>query len=173
MDESTDLVNQVEAKDNYDEYNLNNKIVNDIGYSYYYKKNMLNHNDSNQPPHVNNEAENQIQNQKQFQTINTSSIIPRNKYSSQLTNIVENIDNAKRTIQSNIDSITASSESTIESIKSALKTIKENNANTLSRALDNFSTEHPNTALAKEYKLCKEFIENLEIPTAKIEREEM
>ena len=85
----------------------------------------------------------------------------------------ENIDNAKRTIQSNIDSITASSESTIESIKSALKTIKENNANTLSRALDNFSNEHPNTALAKEYKLCKEFIENLEIPSAKIEREEM
>jgi hypothetical protein len=85
----------------------------------------------------------------------------------------ENIDNAKRTIQNNIDMITASSESTIENIKSALKTIKENNANTLSRALDNFSNDHPQTALAKEYKLCKEFIENLEIPTAKIEREEM
>ena len=85
----------------------------------------------------------------------------------------ENIANATRTIQNNIDMIAASTENTIETIKMNLKTIKDNNENTLSRALDNYSTEHPNTALAKEYKICKEFIQNLQIPTAKIEKEEV
>ena len=64
-------------------------------------------------------------------------------------------------------------ENTIETIKMNLKTIKDNNENTLSRALDNYSNEHPATALAKEYKICKEFIQNLQIPTAKIEKEEV
>ena len=85
----------------------------------------------------------------------------------------ENIDNAYRTICSNIDIITNSSESTIKAITRALKDIKERNENTLSRALDNYSEQNPKTALAKEYKICKEFIKNLEIPTAKITKEEM
>lgn len=85
----------------------------------------------------------------------------------------ENIDNAYRTISNNIATITNSQENTIESIRYALKTIKSNNENTLSRALDNYSTANPGTALAKAYKICKEYIQNLEIPSAKIEKEEM
>jgi hypothetical protein len=85
----------------------------------------------------------------------------------------ENIDNAMRTISNNIAMITASNETTVESIKHALAEIKQANENTLSRALDSYSEGHPKTALAKEYKVCKEFIQNLEIPTAKIVKEEM
>jgi len=85
----------------------------------------------------------------------------------------ENIDNAYRTISNNITMITASNESTIEGIKSALNEIKRANENTLSRALDNYSESNPKTALAKEYKICKEYIQNLTIPTTKIEKEEM
>jgi len=85
----------------------------------------------------------------------------------------ENIDNAYRTISNNIAVITNSTESTIETIKENLRTIKQNNENTLSRALDAYSATHPSTALAKEYKICKEFIQQLEIPTAKIIKEEV
>jgi len=85
----------------------------------------------------------------------------------------ENIDNAMRTVNNNIATITASTETTIETIKCALVEIKRLNENTLSRALDNYSESHPNTALAKEYKICKEFISTLEIPQAKIEKEEV
>ena len=85
----------------------------------------------------------------------------------------ENIDNAYRTIQGNINTITNSTDNTISSIKDALQSIKLQNENTLSRALDNYSTAHPNTALAKQYKICKEYIKNLEIPTATIVKEEM
>ena len=85
----------------------------------------------------------------------------------------ENIDNAYRTITGNLETITNFNENTISAITSALKRIKQNNENTLSRALDNYSAAHPNTALAKEYKICKEFIANLTIPEDKIEKEEM
>lgn len=85
----------------------------------------------------------------------------------------ENIDNAHRTIQSNINLLTSSTENTITTITDVLKSIKEQNSNTLSRALDNYSTAKPQTALAKEYKICKEFITNLEIPKDKITKEEM
>ena len=85
----------------------------------------------------------------------------------------ENIDNAYRTISNNIAIITNSTENTIENIKNALTEIKRNNENTLSRALDNYSESKPKTALAKEYKICKDYIKNLTIPTAKIEKEEM
>ena len=84
---SEDLVNQIEPQDKYDEYNLNNKIVNDIGYSYFYKKNLLNNNNNlNQTGQVNN--------QNQYQTINASSTIPKYRYTSQLTNISKNVDNS-------------------------------------------------------------------------------
>lgn len=85
----------------------------------------------------------------------------------------ENIENATRTIQSNLELITNYSENTVQSITDALSGIKNRNANTLSRALDNYCESNPRTAVAKEYKICKEFIENLEIPTAVIEREEI
>lgn len=85
----------------------------------------------------------------------------------------ENIENATRTIQSNLELITNYSENTVQSITDALTGIKNRNANTLSRALDNYCGNNPRTAVAKEYKICKEFIENLEIPTAVIEREEV
>ena len=85
----------------------------------------------------------------------------------------ENIDNAYRTITSNLETITNFNENTIKSITGALKRIKENNENTLSRALDNYSENHPNTALAKEYKICKKAIADLVIPENKIEKEEM
>lgn len=85
----------------------------------------------------------------------------------------ENIDNAHRTIQSNINILQNSTENTISAITENLKNIKEQNSNTLSRALDNYSQVKPQTALAKEYKICKEFIENLTIPETKIESEEM
>ena len=84
---SEDLVNQIEPQDKYDEYNLNNKIVNDIGYSYFYKKNILNNNN-------NLNQTGQINNQNQYQTINASSAIPKYRYTSQLTNISKNVDNS-------------------------------------------------------------------------------
>ena len=82
---STDLVNQVETQENYDEYNKNNKLVNDISYSYYYNNNILNNNslDSNQVQ----------ENQNQNQTINTTNNNSNRKYNSQLTKIDENLDN--------------------------------------------------------------------------------
>lgn len=85
----------------------------------------------------------------------------------------ESMDAAHRTIQSNINLLQNSAENTISAITTALKDIKQQNINTLSRALDNYSEAKPNTALAKEYKICKEFITNLEIPTARIEKEEV
>lgn len=85
----------------------------------------------------------------------------------------ENIDNAYRTISNNLETIANYTENTIESITRALRQIKNNNENTLSRALDNYSSEHANTALAKEYLICKEFIQNLEIPTTKVSKEEL
>lgn len=84
----------------------------------------------------------------------------------------ENIDNAYRTICNNITCLTASSESTIGAITDALREVKRLNENTLSRALDAFSEAKPSTALAKEYKICKEYIANLEIPAAKMIKEE-
>lgn len=85
----------------------------------------------------------------------------------------ENIDNAYRTITNNLETITNFNENTISAITNALKRIKENNENTLSRALDNYSENHPQTALAKEYKICKQFIQDLVIPENKMEKEEM
>ena len=82
---STDLVNQVETQENYDEYNKNNKLVNDISYSYYYNNNILNNNSLDA---------NQVQeNQNQNQTINTTNNNSNRKYNSQLTKIDENLDN--------------------------------------------------------------------------------
>ena len=85
----------------------------------------------------------------------------------------ENYDNAYRTICNNIGMITNATENTIESIRYNLEEIKRNNENTLSRALDNFSQANPKTALAKEYLICKKYIETLAIPTTKIEKEEV
>lgn len=85
----------------------------------------------------------------------------------------ENIDNAMRTIQRNINTITNSTENTVETISAALREIKAQNTNTLSQALDNYCESNPRTALAKEYKICKEFIQNLEIPAIKTVKEEM
>ena len=54
---STDLVNQVDTQENYDEYNQNNKLINDISYSYYYNNNILNNNslDANQVQETQNQ----------------------------------------------------------------------------------------------------------------------
>ena len=83
---STDLVNQVDTQENYDEYNQNNKLINDISYSYYYNNNILNNNslDANQVQET----------QNQNQTINTTNNNSNRKYNSQLTKIDENLDNA-------------------------------------------------------------------------------
>lgn len=85
----------------------------------------------------------------------------------------ENIDNAYRTISGNLSTLANYTENTIESITRALKAIKNDNENTLSRALDIYAEEHPTTALAKEYSICKEFIQNLVIPTTKVAKEEL
>ena len=84
----------------------------------------------------------------------------------------DNIDNAYRTIQGNIAILTNSTENTMDVIKDALIDIKRQNENTLSRALDSYVETHPQTALAKEYKICKEFIQNLDVPHVELIKEE-
>ena len=83
----------------------------------------------------------------------------------------ENRMNAYRTIESNC-ALLSFGENTISTITSALRDIKSQNRNTLSRALDNYSSQHPTTALAKQYLLCKKYIEELEIPDYNIKEEE-
>lgn len=85
----------------------------------------------------------------------------------------ENKDNAHRTISNNISILQNSVNNTMQEIANCLQNIKEQNSNTLSRALDNYSELKPQTALAKEYKVCKKFIEELSIPSVKVEKEEM
>ena len=84
MEISQDLVSQEEdEKQNYDEYNENNKLVNDISYSYYlHNKNSNNNLDNNQTISQDNNNQNNLKSQ----TINR-------RYNSQLTNIDENFDN--------------------------------------------------------------------------------
>lgn len=83
----------------------------------------------------------------------------------------ENRMNAYRTIESNC-AVLSFGENNITSITDALQNIKDQNRNTLSRALDNYSNQHPTTALAKEYLFCKKYIEELVIPEAKVKEEE-
>ena len=83
---SDDLVNQINTEEeNYDEYNQNNKIVNDIGYSYYihHQKNSNNNSqNNNQATPINNQS----------QTIDPSRMINK-RYNSQLSTIDENMEN--------------------------------------------------------------------------------
>ena len=79
--------------------------------------------------------------------------------------------NAYRTIESNC-ALLSFGINKINVITSALKDIKDQNRNTLSRSLDAYSSEHPNTALAKEYLFCKKYIEDLVIPEINIKEEE-
>ena len=78
---SDDIVKQYETPDDFSEYNENNKIVNDIGYSYY-----INHN---------NKSMNNIKNLLNNNEVNSNNINTNNirRYNSQLTNINENLDN--------------------------------------------------------------------------------
>ena len=85
----------------------------------------------------------------------------------------ENIEGAHRTIQNNISMLARSTDNTVSSIKNTLESIKAQNENTLSRALDSYSELKPNTALAKQYKICKQYINDLTIPSVKLEMEEM
>ena len=83
----------------------------------------------------------------------------------------ENRMNAYRTIESNC-ALLSFGENTTSSIADALRNIKQQNRNTLSRSLDTYSTEHPHTALAKEYLFCKKYIEDLVIPEIDMKEEE-
>ena len=78
---SDDIVNQYETQENFNEYNENNKIVNDIGYSYY-----RNHNKNN----INTNKNSQNNNETISNNMNDNNI---RRYNSQLTNVNENFDN--------------------------------------------------------------------------------
>ena len=95
MEDSIDLVNQIEREEierNYDEYNQNNKLVNDIGYSYYLKN--INNNISNNTIPVNtnytNNNEGILYNNKS-QTIDNSNYQKR-RYNSQLFQLNKNLE---------------------------------------------------------------------------------
>ena len=75
---SDDIVKQYETPEDFNEYNENNKIVNDIGYSYYKK-------------HNNNAIKNAINNNEA--NSNNKNTNNNRRYNSQLTNINENLDN--------------------------------------------------------------------------------
>ena len=101
MEMEDDLVNQIETEKNYDEYNQNNKLVNDISYSYYIKN--LNNNNSNNTLLANNNSTNNnesISYNNKNQTIDNSNAQKR-RYNSQLTNPNLRVELFKR----NIDSI--------------------------------------------------------------------
>lgn len=83
----------------------------------------------------------------------------------------ENRMTAYRTIESNC-ALLSFGVNKINVITSALRNIKEQNTNTLSRTLDTYSSEHPSTALAKEYLFCKKYIEDLVIPEYNFKEEE-
>ena len=85
MEESIDLVNQIEEHPNYDEYNQNNKLVNDISYSYKLNNNIPTDNNSNNSNNFDLNVGN-IQNQ----TIEKNKTQNR-RYNSQLTQIDQNI----------------------------------------------------------------------------------
>ena len=85
MEESIDLVNQIEEHPNYDEYNQNNKLVNDISYSYKLNNNIPTDNISNNSNNFDLNIGN-IQNQ----TIEKNKTQNR-RYNSQLTQIDQNI----------------------------------------------------------------------------------
>ena len=78
---SDDIVKQYETPDDFNEYNENNKIVNDIGYSYY-----INHNNKNM-----NTLKSSINNNEA--NSNNTNTNNKRRYNSQLTNINENMDN--------------------------------------------------------------------------------
>ena len=84
MEESIDLVNQIEEQPNYDEYNKNNKLVNDISYCYKLNNNIptdniYNNNDIN----AGNMPSQTIENNK----------TQNRRYNSQLTQLDQNREN--------------------------------------------------------------------------------
>ena len=85
MEISQDLVNQEEDKTNYDEYNENNKLVNDISYSYYLHNNIHNNNNN-----LDNNKEIIKDNDKK-DTLKSQPI--KRRYNTQLTQINENLNN--------------------------------------------------------------------------------
>ena len=87
MEESIDLVNQIEEHPNYDEYNQNNKLVNDISYSYKLNNNIPTDNISNNSNNFDLNIGN-IQNQ----TIEKNKTQNR-RYNSQLTQLDQNREN--------------------------------------------------------------------------------
>ena len=84
MEESIDLVNQIEEQPNYDEYNKNNKLVNDISYCY-----KLNNNIPTDNIYNNNDIN---AGNMQSQTIEKNKTQNR-RYNSQLTQLDQNREN--------------------------------------------------------------------------------
>ena len=84
MEESIDLVNQIEEQPNYDEYNKNNKLVNDISYCY-----KLNNNIPTDNIYNNNDIN---AGNMQSQTIENNKTQNR-RYNSQLTQLDQNREN--------------------------------------------------------------------------------
>jgi hypothetical protein len=135
---SEDLVNQIEKENNYDEYNQNNKLVNDISYSYYLNNKLNDNNisDNKQDISLNNENQNIITNN------NTSN----KRYNSQLTNVNESMENKLNNNNSiNINNI----EGNLRKFTSTLD-IRMNERERKKMLLDNIQTQ---ISLRKKTKL--------------------
>ena len=81
MEESLDLENKIEESQNYDEYNNNNKLVNNIGYSYYSKNRIPNNNES-----YKNDSDIEDIQSKNITSQTISNNNKNRKYNSQLVN---------------------------------------------------------------------------------------
>ena len=92
MKESLDLVNQIEEDKNYDEYNENNKLVNNIGYSYQLKNSLKNNSESSNNNSDNNDT---LSPNRNNQTISNQN----RRYNSQLTNLESTINQNNNNLQ--------------------------------------------------------------------------
>ena len=137
MEVSQDLVNQDENEENYDEYNENNKLVNDISYSYYLKNSS--HNSDNSQD---NDKSQSNESQKNF----TNNTISKKKYNSQLTNINKNLEN---TLNNNTQKKINNKEVNLKKLSSTLD-IRMSERERKKMLLENIQTQ---IALKKKTKL--------------------